>query len=421
MSMKNIYTSIDIGSNTIKVVVCELYGNKLNLLAASSTKSSGIKKGLIVDFDAASVSLKKAIKEIESMLGISIKRVLASVPSYFSEYIYAKNEITIEPTSDGDKGIITSEHINELFKKTINSKLPSGKEIVTVIPIDFIIDDEINIKDPKDQKASKLVSRNIIVTTPKKNIYSVVSLIEKNGIEVVDISLNNIGDIYTFKDKNIDEQIGAIINIGEETTTVSVYNKGVVVKSSIIQLGGSNINNDLSYIYKITKEDACKLKEKFALAHKMYASVNDTYEINNIYGETIKINQFEASEIVMARLEEILNLAQKEIKVLTNKKIQYIIVTGGTSNMAHFNYIADEVLGKGTIIGDIKLIGARHNKFSSAIGNILYFVSKLKIRGKEYSMFSKEEVELLSLNKKGLLNVSNESMLGKVFGYFWSE
>ena len=89
--MKHIYTSVDIGSNTIKIVVFELYKNKLNLLAASSVKSEGIKKGVITNFEEASMSMTKVFNDVEQMLGIKINKVVASVPSYFADYI----EITI--------------------------------------------------------------------------------------------------------------------------------------------------------------------------------------------------------------------------------------------------------------------------------------------------------------------------------------
>ena len=84
--MKHVYTSVDIGSDSIKVVVCELFQNKLNLLAASSYRSSGIKKGLITDVEKASNCVREAMKDVEQMIGIPIRRVVASIPSYFAEY-----------------------------------------------------------------------------------------------------------------------------------------------------------------------------------------------------------------------------------------------------------------------------------------------------------------------------------------------
>lgn len=414
--MKHVYTSIDIGSDTIKVVVCELFNNKLNLLAASSVKSKGIKKGLITNGSEASISLKKAIKEVEDMLGIKIKKVIASIPNYFSEYLIVKGKIDYE-----EETLITGKEIVSLLQQAMKTKKLENREMVTMIPIDFIVDDKKGIKDPKGLICNSFQTRAVMVTTPKKNILSVVTLLEHSGLEVVDVSLTSIGDISSVKDKEIKNGVGAIINIGHETTSISLYNKGIVVNNSVIGVGGKNINSDISYMYKVTPKDANEIKEKFALAHKKYASKSDFYEVTNKNGEEIKISQFEVSEVVMARIEEILVLAKKEINVLTKRDIDYILITGGTSSMTNFSLIAEEVLGNIAKVGNIKLIGLRHNKYSSAVGNIAYFISKLKLKGKLYSMVSKDDMEELSSTNNGVINVKEESMLGKVFNYFFSE
>ena len=414
--MKHVYTSIDIGSDTIKVVVCELYNNKLNLLAASSVKSKGIKKGLITNGHEASISLKKAIKEIESMLGIKIKKVLATIPNYFSEYIIVKGKIEYN-----EETLITGKEVVDLLKQAMKKGVSKDREMVTLIPIDFIVDDKTGIKDPKGYTAHVFQTRAVMVTTPRKNMLSVVTLLENAGLDVVDVSLTSIGDMAAVKDKDIKNKVGAIINIGHETTSVSLYNKGIIVNNSVIGVGGKNINSDISYMYKVTPKDANTIKEKFALAHKKYASKSDFYEVTNKLGEDIKISQFEVSEVVMARLEEILILAKKEINVLTKRDIDYILITGGTSSMTNFSLIAEEVLGSIVRVGNIKLIGLRHNKYSSAVGNIAYFISKLKLKGKMYSLISKEDMEELVSNTDGVVSVNEESMLGKVFSYFFSE
>lgn len=416
--MKHIYSSVDIGSDTIKIAVCELYKGKLNLLAASSVKSNGIKKGLITDFEAASLSMKNALNDIESMLGIKIKKVVVSVPSYFAEFMVVKGSIDIT----SEDAIITGDDVIRVLQEAMNQKLLPGKEMVTMLPIDFSIDDkDESITDPKGIVGKKLSTRAVMATTPKKNIYSVVSLMDSVGVEIVDISLNPIGNSYAFRFKEMNTQIGAIIDIGSETTTVSLYNKGIIVKSSIIAMGGKNIDNDLSYIYKVNVNEARKIKEKFALAHKKYASASEIYEAP-IENEIIKINQFEASEIAMSRIEEILTLAKKEVNILTSRPTDYVIITGGTSNMAHFDYIAEDVFGKDVTIGDLKVVGVRNNKYSVCIGNIVYFINKLRIKGKDFTMVSSSDMEELETPKRGIMNnITNETMLGKVFGYFFSE
>ncbi len=409
--MKHVYTSVDIGSDTIKVVVCELVKNKLNLLAASSHKSKGIKKGVIINIDEASMSIKAAFDEVEQMLGFKIKKTIATVPSYYANFNLVKEEVEI--TDD----LITGEDITKVIQEAVKKNLQPGREMVTVLPIDFLLDDIKETKDPKGLPANKMTMRAVLIDTPKKNIYSVVSLFDNLGIEVVDISFNAIGDLFVFKTKEIDNQIGAVINIGAETTTVSLHNKGIIVKNTIIQTGANTIENGIAYVYKIDVNLARKIKEKFALASKLYANANEFFELDN----NKRVNQFEISEIANAGILEILNLAKKEISMLTNKPIDYVIITGGTSNMNHFNYAADEVFNKRQTIGAIKLIGVRNNKYSSSIGNIIYFISKLRLKGKNYSMINQKDMEDLSSTKKNFVNISSESMFGKVFDYFFDE
>ena len=142
--MKHIFSSIDIGSDTVKIVVCELYNNKLHLLAASSVKSKGIKKGLIANVNDATVSIKQAFNEVESMLGIKIKKVIASVPGYFSEFTKISGEIKI---TDVD-GIVSSDDIVNLFQVAMKDRLKQHQEMVTIMPIDFKLDDTEGISVP---------------------------------------------------------------------------------------------------------------------------------------------------------------------------------------------------------------------------------------------------------------------------------
>ena len=408
--MKHIYTSIDIGTDTTKVVVTELYKGKLNLLAASSIKSKGIKKGLVTDVNEASETLKKSINEVEQMLGIRIKKAILNIPSYFVEFVKVEGEIKIE-TEDS---IINGHHISSVLESALDNANFS-KEIVSIIPIDFSVDGQTGIKDPKGLIGNSLGVRAVVSLVPKKNIYSVINLADNIGIEVEDISLNEIGDINAFRNKKIDSSLGAIINIGYETTNISIYNKGIIIKNNILCMGGKNVDNDISYMYKLSIDEACNIKEKFALSHKNKANISEFYESGDV-----KINQLEVTEVVMSRIEEILSLSKKEINLLANRKMDYIIITGGLSNMEFFYDIASDVFGKDVIIGNVNIIGIRNNKYSSSIGNIAYYINKLKLLGKDSTMVDEDDIDNLIFSRSSL-NTTNESMLGKVFGYFFGD
>lgn len=409
--MEHVYASIDIGSDSIKLVVCDLYQNHLNLLAATSVPSRGIKKGLIVEPEYVKKSIALAFKDVEDMLGIKIKKVIANVPNHMAEYKIIRGECDIP----GD--LITSHDMINSYKAGIRSNLLPNEEFVTVVPIDFKINGKTIMKDPKGFPGKRLMGRAMMVTTPKKNVYSVVSLLESLGIEIVDISVGSVGDISCFKNESLDKSISAIINIGSDITMVSLYNKSIPVSTKIIGAGGKDIDRDLAYMYKISVDEARKIKENFALAHVRNADKLDVYETLNNDNVKIKINQLSASEVVMSRINEILTLAKNELNDLTNKPIQYIIVTGGMSNMLDFEYCIHEILPEASK-GAVKLIGVRNNKYSTAIGNIIYFLNTLKLKGMNYSMLSEDDMEELSSPRE---NTNDDTMLGKVFGYFFGE
>ena len=410
--MEHVYASIDIGSDSIKLVVCDLYQNHLNLLAATSMPSRGIKKGLIIEPELAKKSIQLAFKQVEEMLGIRIKKVIANIPNHMAEYKIIKGECDIP----GD--LITSRDMMNSYKAGIRSNLMPNEEFVTVVPIDFKINGKTVMKDPKGFPGKKLMGRAMMVTTPKKNVYSVASIIESLGIEIVDISVGSIGDINCFRNSDLDKSISAVINVGSDITAVSLYNKSIPVSTKIIGAGGRDIDRDLAYMYKIDVEEARKLKENFALAHKRNADVHDIYETVNMDNVNIKINQQAASEVVMSRINEILTLAKNELEDLTNKPIQYIIVTGGTSNMLDFEYCVHDTLPSIASKAKVKLIGVRNNKYSTAIGNIIYFLNTLKLKGMDYSMLSEDDMDELSSPRE---NTNDDTMLGKVFGYFFGE
>lgn len=389
--MKKVYTSINIGSDEIKFIVGELYNNKVNILNSYSIKSKGIRKGLIVDANLAINCIKDGIKEINTNLGIDLKKVIVNVPSYNAKFLY----VTSSLVNENEDGIITPEDIAKLIKKSVYSKLASDHELLTVIPLDFIIDNKKGNNKIVGKTGKNIEFKGIMISTPKKNIYSVVSAVEGCGLEVVDITFDGIGDYYEVRNDNLDKKVGAIINLGHDTTIVSIINKSKFMNTEIIQIGGRNIDKDLSCVFGISVFDARTLKEKFASAHKRYAQLNETFEIKNSLNEVLKLNQYEVSEVVMERLSEILELSKKQILLLTKQNINYIIFTGGLTEMKNFRNLCFEIFGKDVIIYSLNTLGVRDNKYTTCLGMIKYFVDKMEVRGKEFSMINGEDESLL--------------------------
>ena len=386
--MKKIYTSIDIGSDTVKFLVAEEINGKIYVLSSSSIKSKGIRKGLIVDANLAVNTIKDGIKKINDDLGFDIKRVLVNVPDYNVKFMYITGNVSVN-------GIVDTEHINKVIKDAVYGKIDKDYELVTVIPLDFVLDNKEDNEYPAGLQCKEMQLKGIMITVPKKNIYSVISVIEGAGLEVVDITLSGFSDYAQVGNKNLDKKVGAIINLGHETTNVSIINGGKIMNTETIQLGGINIENDIAYVFGTNVIDARKIKEKFATCHKRFTNLNEVYELENSIGEMVKLNQLEVTEVVMSRMVEILNYAKKQILLLTKKNVDYIVLTGGLTEIKSFKNLVYEILGKDVIIYVMDEIGIRDNKYTTAMGMSKYFSQKMAVRGKEYSMISLDDERLL--------------------------
>ena len=409
--MKKIYSSIDIGSDTIKFVVGEYYNKKVNVLASYSIKSKGIRKGLIVDPNLAINAIKDGMKSINDMLGITIKKVIVNVPSNNAKFMYVTGSIDI--TNEDE--VITGEDVNKVIKASVYNKLPADYELVTVIPIEFILDNDTKETKPVGKTSKKLDVKGIMISTPKKNIYSVINVIEGAGLQVTDITLSGIGDYYEVRNDNTDNKVGAIINIGHETTTVSLIKQGKLINTDIIPLGGINIEKDLAYVFGISIFDARTIKEKFASSNKRFTQIGEVFEVKNTVGEVLKLNQLEVSEVVMHRLEEILDLAKKKILELSKLNISYLIITGGMTEIKSFKHLVFEFLGKDVIIYVENTLGVRNNKYCTSLGMIKYFIEKMELKNKEFSMISNEDAKNLVTPSKGK---KDNLIFNKIFGSF---
>ncbi len=410
--MKQIITSLDIGSDTLKLVVAEMYNKRLNVLACSEVKSKGVKKGIIVNPELAFQSLEEAFKRCEEILEIKIKNVIVCVPAYYAEFELSEGYTSITR----ENGLINGEDIVRALQASVYNKVPANKELISIMPVEYIINETDVVKDPKNIQASRLTIKSVLSLAPKKNVYAIVSLLDNMGIKVSDISFNSLGDYNEFRTDDMEELQGAIINIGDEKTEVSIINKDVLIATQILEIGGKDIDKDIMYAYNIDRNTAIDLKENFALAHKTNASSNEMSEVMKKDGLKVKVNQYEITEIVYTKLKEILELSKKQINLLTKKENRYIIITGGTTELKDTKEVIEEVFGKLGILGEVKELGVRNNKYSSALGIIKCYYRKLSFRKKKASTMSEEEQEIIFNNKKK--NINN-TVLGKIFGYFF--
>lgn len=409
--MDTIYTSIELGSDTVKIIVMQLLNDKYYVLASSSTKSEGIKKKQIVDTKKAVYSLKRAIKKVSGMLGFTISKCIATVPLENAKMSILSGSVNvINPTC------ITEEDIKRVYKDALIGQIKENEELITADPICFNVDDTLNVDDPKDMSGDILKTKLVVSTTPKEPLYRLLEVFKLSNIEVVDILYDIVGDYYNIATKELDKKVGAIINIGLDTTEVAIFNKAIMIKAGTINIGSKYVDKDLEYVFKTSRKEARKIKENFAVSMEKDADKLDLYDFK-VDGEEKSLNQQEISKVVEARIKEILKLSEKLIKNLTNREIRYIITTGGLSELTGFTNILNDTFKEKVVLSNILIPGIRHNKYSSIMGAIKYYEKKEKLINGRVSMVNKNEKEMLVSSRKKELN--NDNMINKIFGHFF--
>ena len=411
--MRKIVSSIDIGSDTIKLVIGEFIDGKLHILSANKIASKGIESGKVINIEALSSKVKNIVEQASLSIGVEIKKTILGINMHNAKLI--KSTGLIDITSEDH--IITGEDVENVIKRSASGLIDVGFVLIGVIPIRFILDDEKVTKDPKGMKSTKLGIQSIVVTTAKEYVSSIMKAISDAGLKVVDIIPNTLGDYYSFADDETNGVAGAVINIGHEQTSISIFNRGILTNNKTYRIGGENIIRDIAFLNKLDFDNSRSIYNDIALGALDLANQHEIRSLMTLEHNEISLNQYDISAVATSRIEEILNLAKKQINILTKKEISYIIVTGGLTELKDFNLTMEKVMGDKSRVGSINIIGARDNSFASAIGILKYFEEKISLRGKVYSIFKDSEIE--KMNNKDNKSGGNTSLLGKVFGYFF--
>ena len=409
--MNHIYTGLDIGNGEIKIVVVNANNSNYHVLASTSVKTLGLKKNTIYDEKKLKNSLLRALKITEEKIGMKIREVILTLPANRANMTIESGLVNIR----GEK--VTGKDIENVIHDTVEDTYDNTRELVSCLPISFTVDDEASVINPLGEVGEKLFLKAVVATSPKEEIYPFINIVRSIGINITDIIYNTQGDYYTIATKELDRKMGAIINIGTDITSVGVFNKGIMIKNSYIPVGSSSVDKDIAFVYKLDLKEAKSLKETFALTSARYADNNDNITIINKENKKITINQTQISEVIESRIKEILKLAKNEINRLTKREISYIIVVGGISELAGFNYVVEETLGIKASCFNMKELGARHNKYTSAFGSCKYFDKKCMLKEKSIDMFSLDEIESFISPKKK--NMNNDAMTNRFFGHFF--
>jgi cell division protein FtsA len=423
MNNNEIFVSLDIGTSNVKVIIGEMLNDNLNIIGVGNVKSEGLRKGTIVDIDETVHSIKKAIEQAERMVGVSINRVVVGVAGNHIQLQSCHGVVAVS----SDNREITNDDILRVIDAAQVISIPPEREIIDVIPRQFIVDGLDEINDPRGMIGVRLEMEGTIITGSKTVLHNLLRCVERAGLEITDICLQPLatGSIALSKDE---KNLGvALIDIGGGSTNVSVFEQGILRSTSVISVGGEHITKDLSIGLRTSTEDAEKIKIKHGHGFYDHASEEEVFSVPTIGSDQHQqYSQLEISDIIEARLEEILELVQQELRKVGVRELPGgFVLTGGVVTMPGVLELAQLVLRSNVRIAVPDYIGVREPQYTTGVGLIQFAYKNAKLQGKKIgSTVSVEAVEKKGPKNQSVKKQKNQdenipSKVKKFFGYFF--
>lgn len=381
MNSNDIYVSLDIGTSTVKVVIGEMTGESLNVIGIGKAKSSGIKKGMIVDIDETVRSIQNAIEQAERMVGLKIRSVVVGITGNHIQ-LQACHGVVAVSSPDREIGY---EDISRVMDAAQVIPLAPERDIIDVIPHQFIVDGVEEIRDPRGMQGVRLEMEGTIITASKTVLHNLLRCVEKAGLEVSDVCLQPLalGSVALTRDE---KNLGVVlVDIGGGSTSVALYEEGALLATFDLPIGGDHITKDISIGLRTPTEEAETIKLKHGHAFIDLASVEETFQVPKIGGAgTQAFNQQDLAYIIEPRVAEIFELISKELHRLGVQDLPGgFILTGGVASMPGVIELAHHEWQSNVRIAIPDYIGVREPQYTTAIGLIKFAFQNIKVQGKE--------------------------------------
>ena len=364
MARDGFFTGLDIGTNSIKVLVAELRNGELNVIGVSNAKSKGVKDGIIVDIEAAATAIKSAISQAEEKAGISIKSVNVGLPG---------NLLQVEPTQGmipvtSDTKEITDQDVENVVKSALTKSMTPDREVITFIPEEFIVDGFQGIRDPRGMMGVRLEMRGLLYTGPRTILHNLRKTVERSGVQVENIIISPLALVRSVLNEGEREFGATVIDMGAGQTTVATIRNQELQFTNILQEGGDYVTKDISKVLKTSQKLAEGLKLNYGEAYPSLAS-NETFQVE-VIGEVepVEITESYLAEIISARIKHIFEQIKQELERRHLLDLPGgIVLIGGNAILPGIVELAQEVFGVGVKLYVPNQVGIRNPAFAHVI------------------------------------------------------
>ncbi len=368
---------IDIGTKKVTVLIGALSEErKIEVIGIGTADSQGLRKGVVVNLDATSEAIRKAQEEAELMAGVKINAAFIGISGAHIKSFNSRGVVAVS----GKNRVISQDDIRRAIEQSKAVSIPPDREILHVIPQEYVVDEQDGIKDPLGMNGIKLEVNVHIVTGAIMLVQNLRTCVERAGIQIEKIVLNQIATALAVLTQDERELGVGLVDVGAGTTEVAIFERGSLWYTSIIPLGGDNFTNDIAVGLRTAIPDAEKIKKKFGCVIAPAGDEQETVEVPSISGRRPRVLSRQLlAEIIQPRAEEIFRLVDTDIKRMGYEKSlnSGLVLTGGTALLEGLEEVAEEIFDLPVRRGEPSGLGGlmdrvRTPDYSTAVGLLQY-------------------------------------------------
>ena len=374
--------ALDIGSCNIRAVVGEILPNlPLQIVAAHVSEAQGIRRGQIFDIEDAANSIQTNIEEIEKKIGERPTEIICSIGGSHIQSTASRGVVAVS-RADGE---VSQEDVDRVIKAAEAISLPKNKEILHVLPRQFILDKEEGIKDPRGMHGVRLEVEAEVIFGFTPYINNLVKSVEEAGIGVKNLVFSTLAGSEAVLSKRQKELGCLVLNLGGGSTGLCVFEEGDLLSASVLPIGASHITNDIAIAFQLPIDVAEKLKLKYGFAQINDISKKEEINLKEVEGEEKVILRRKLAEVIEARNIEILELVGKDLKKIGRERLLPggVIVIGGGAKMPGIEELIKKELHLPCQIGFPKDVEGIVDKiddpsFATAVGLLIWDLKEEK-------------------------------------------
>ena len=379
--MTNLIVGLDIGTSKVVAIVGEISSDQeLEIIGLGSCRSRGLKKGVVVNIESTTETIRSAVQEAELMAGCDIHAVYAGIAG---NHIRSLNSHGIVAIRDNE---VTPGDIDRVIDAARAVAIPADQKILHILPQEFVIDNQEGIKEPIGMSGVRLEAKVHMVTGAVSAAQNIVKCVRRCGLEVDDVVLEQLASSYSALTEDEKDLGVCLVDIGGGTTDIAIFTGGSIRHTAVIPIAGDQVTNDIAIALRTPTQNAEDIKLRYACALAQLANAEESIEVPSVGNRPARqLSGQTLAEVVEPRYEELFNLVQSELRHsgYENLIAAGIVLTGGSANMTGVIELAEEIFHIPVRVGAPQFVSGladiiRDPIYSTGAGLLLYGQRRLQ-------------------------------------------